>query len=174
VTPRLFDSALETHWSRPSATAAKIAPAQRRRDYNTVRPHSRIGWLTPAAYAAQLTATGQGSALIEGSAPCPDAASEQKETFNRQTPAVIGQKSGATSHEKWPRAANEKTTTLSLRFLRSGTGARSFATKSRGGSSASAIWISRTPVKPIAAVGSMSRYAHDHRRAALWTANVCV
>ena len=25
-----------------------------RRDYNTVRPHSRIGWLTPAAYAEQF------------------------------------------------------------------------------------------------------------------------
>ena len=26
-----------------------------RRDYNTDRPHSRLGWLTPAAYAATFT-----------------------------------------------------------------------------------------------------------------------
>ena len=31
-------------------------------DYNTSRPHSSIGYLTPAAYAASLTATGRPAA----------------------------------------------------------------------------------------------------------------
>lgn len=73
-----------------SLAQARVSLEEWRRDYNTVRPHSRIGWLTPAAYAAKLTATGQGSALIDGSAPCPVAASEQMERFNRQTPAAAG------------------------------------------------------------------------------------
>ena len=33
-----------------SLAQARIALEEWRRDYNTVRPHSRIGWLTPAAY----------------------------------------------------------------------------------------------------------------------------
>lgn len=54
-----------------SLMQARLALEEWRRDYNTVRPHSRIRWLTPAAYAAQFTATGQGAALRDGSAPCP-------------------------------------------------------------------------------------------------------
>lgn len=43
-----------------------------RRDYNTVRLHSRIGWLTPAANAAQLSPRrDHGAALGDGSAPWP-------------------------------------------------------------------------------------------------------
>jgi len=34
---------------------ARTALAGWRRDYNTDRPHSRLGWLTPAAYAATFT-----------------------------------------------------------------------------------------------------------------------
>ncbi len=44
-----------------------------RRDYNTVRPHSRIGWLTPAVYAAKLrTAMGHAAAYrrLRGLAHC--------------------------------------------------------------------------------------------------------
>ena len=38
-----------------SLTQARLALEDWRRDYNTVRPHSRIGWLTPAAHAAQFS-----------------------------------------------------------------------------------------------------------------------
>ena len=53
--------------------------------YNAVRPHSRIGWMTPDAYAARLTVQrGQGAALTTGSAPWPLTTDQTKE-FNRQT-----------------------------------------------------------------------------------------
>ena len=55
-----------------SLAQARAALEEWRRDYNTVRPHSRIGWLTPAAYAEQFTMQrGQGAALTTGSAPWP-------------------------------------------------------------------------------------------------------
>jgi putative transposase len=38
-----------------SLMQARLALEDWRRDYNTVRPHSRIGWLTPAAHAAQFS-----------------------------------------------------------------------------------------------------------------------
>ena len=69
---------------------AKAVLEEWRRDYNTVRPHSSIGWLTPDAYAAQLT--GQrihGAALTAGSAPWP-LATDQTEEFNRQTLVTAG------------------------------------------------------------------------------------
>jgi hypothetical protein len=37
-----------------SLMQARLALEDWRRDYNHVRPHSRIGWLAPAAYAAKL------------------------------------------------------------------------------------------------------------------------
>ncbi|WP_246204516.1 IS3 family transposase [Devosia marina] len=40
-------------------------------DYNTARPHSSLGYQTPAAYAGTITATGSDAPLIEGSAPSP-------------------------------------------------------------------------------------------------------
>jgi transposase InsO family protein len=40
-------------------------------DYNTARPHSSLGYQTPAAFAGSITATGSDAALIEGSAPPP-------------------------------------------------------------------------------------------------------
>jgi putative transposase len=40
-------------------------------DYNTRRPHSSLGYKTPAAYADHLTATGHRAALHDGSARCP-------------------------------------------------------------------------------------------------------
>jgi putative transposase len=50
-----------------SLMQARLALQEWKRDYNTVRPHSRIGWLTPAAYARQFSR--QGAALFDGSAP---------------------------------------------------------------------------------------------------------
>lgn len=58
--------------------------------YNAVRPHSSIGWLTPAAYAEQLAMRwGHGAALSTGSAPWP-LTTDQTEQFNRQTLVVRG------------------------------------------------------------------------------------
>ncbi len=64
-----------------SLPQARLALEDWRRDYNNVRPHSRIGWLTPAVYAAQLfPQQGQGAALRNGSAPWPTAAIMQMAT----------------------------------------------------------------------------------------------
>jgi putative transposase len=73
-----------------SLTQARAALEEWRRDYNGVRPHSSIGWLTPDAYAAQfIVQRGQGAALAEGSAPWP-LATRQTEEFNRQTLVTTG------------------------------------------------------------------------------------
>jgi putative transposase len=61
-----------------------------RRDYNGVRPHSGIGWLTPDAYAETfIEQRGQGAAVTAGSAPWP-LATEQTDEFNRQTLVATG------------------------------------------------------------------------------------
>ncbi|MFN9252058.1 MAG: integrase core domain-containing protein, partial [Brevundimonas sp.] len=40
-----------------------------RRDYNETRPHSKLGWLTPEAYARTLTGQiGRPAALVDGCA----------------------------------------------------------------------------------------------------------
>ena len=55
-----------------SLMQARLALEEWRRDYNTVRPHSGIGWLTPAAYAAQFSPQrAQGASPFGGSAPWP-------------------------------------------------------------------------------------------------------
>jgi putative transposase len=72
-----------------SLMQARLALEEWRRDYNTVRPHSRIGWLTPAAHAAQFSPQlGQGAALSNGSAPWPVAPTVHD--GNRQTLAASG------------------------------------------------------------------------------------
>jgi putative transposase len=69
---------------------ARLALEEWRRDYNNVRPHSRIGWLTPAAYAATFSPQqGQGAALLDGCAPWPVAPIVQEES-NRQTLVTTG------------------------------------------------------------------------------------
>jgi putative transposase len=73
-----------------SLAQARAALEEWRRDYNTVRPHSRIGWLTPAAYAATFTATDQGAALADGSAPWSVASPKQMEKINRQPQVPAG------------------------------------------------------------------------------------
>ena len=40
-------------------------------DYNTARPHSSLGYQTPATFAAIISATGYDAALFDGSAPSP-------------------------------------------------------------------------------------------------------
>ena len=72
-----------------SLMQARLALEEWRRDYNTVRPHSRIGWLTPAAYAAQFSSQqDQGAALHAGSAPWPVAVTVLDS--NRQTLVAPG------------------------------------------------------------------------------------
>jgi putative transposase len=74
-----------------SLAQARAALEEWRRDYNTVRPHSRIGWLTPTAYAAQFSPQrDQGAALANGSAPWSVASPEQMEKINRQTQVAAG------------------------------------------------------------------------------------
>lgn len=69
---------------------ATIALEDWRRDYNRVRPHSRIGWKTPAEYAAELRARrAKALELFDGSAPWP-AAYAVAEEFNRQIPIDAG------------------------------------------------------------------------------------
>jgi putative transposase len=67
-----------------SLMQARLALEDWRRDYNHVRPHSRIGWLAPAAYAANFSPqSGEGAAFRNGSAPRPVAPTVQN--GNRQT-----------------------------------------------------------------------------------------
>lgn len=51
-----------------SLSQACLALEDWRRDYNNVRPHSRIGWLAPAAYAANFSPH-QAKALRSARAP---------------------------------------------------------------------------------------------------------
>ena len=72
-----------------SLMQARLALEEWRRDYNTVRPHSRIGWLAPAVYAAKfLPQQVQGAALRNGSAPWPVAPTVHDN--NRQTLVTTG------------------------------------------------------------------------------------
>jgi putative transposase len=72
-----------------SLMQARLALEDWRRDYNHVRPHSRIGWLAPAVYAANLSPqSGKGAALAGGSAPWPVAPIVQN--GNRQTLSATG------------------------------------------------------------------------------------
>lgn len=74
-----------------SLPQARNALEEWRRDYNDVRPHSSIGWLTPAVYATKfLPQQDQGAALRNGSAPWPIASPEQMEKINRRIPASPG------------------------------------------------------------------------------------
>jgi putative transposase len=72
-----------------SLMQARLALEEWRRDYNTVRPHSRIGWLTPAAYAAKFSSQrGQAASRFDGSAPWPVATITAD--LNRQTLVAPG------------------------------------------------------------------------------------
>jgi putative transposase len=73
-----------------SLMQARQALEDWRCDYNLVRPHSSIGWLAPATYAATFSLPrGQGAALRNGSAPWPVAISVY-DASNCQTLAATG------------------------------------------------------------------------------------
>jgi putative transposase len=59
-----------------------------RRDYNTERPHSRLGWMSPATYAAARRSAALRS--TDGSAPRTAATTAQQGTTDRQTPISPG------------------------------------------------------------------------------------
>jgi putative transposase len=74
-----------------SLSQARLALEDWRRDYNNVRPHSGIGWLAPAVYAAQFGPQWvKALRSANGSAPWPIAPPSQMENINRQTPVAIG------------------------------------------------------------------------------------
>jgi putative transposase len=59
-------------------------------DYNQARPHSSLGYQTPAAFAARLTATGHHAALPAGSACRPVAQPAQEGISKAKTLIVAG------------------------------------------------------------------------------------
>lgn len=68
---------------------AKIALEDWRRDYNHVRPHSRIGWRTPAEYAEELAMRrAKALKLVDDYAPWPVAHNVLE--CNRQSPIGVG------------------------------------------------------------------------------------
>jgi putative transposase len=71
--------------SLPHARAALDAW---RSDYNHDRPHSRLGWLSPATYAAQRRSAALRS--TDGSAPRPAATTAQQGITNVQAPIAAG------------------------------------------------------------------------------------
>jgi putative transposase len=70
------DECLSLEWFR-SRAEAKVVIERWRRHYNQVRPHSSLGYRTPAAFAAELArpaprqATGRDAAVFGASAPRP-------------------------------------------------------------------------------------------------------
>ena len=77
---------------RGEATSTLPAPlALFGRDYNEARPHSKLGWMTPRAYATALTGdVGRGAALRRGSAPRPLATHETEGSNQPRTLVSTG------------------------------------------------------------------------------------
>lgn len=60
------------------------------KDYNTERPHSSLGYQTPAEYAARIVATGSAATLCEGSAPVPVAQTAPMGVNNGKALIAVG------------------------------------------------------------------------------------
>ena len=69
---------------------ARAVLAAWRRDYNEARPHSKLGWLTPKAYAALNGTAGRGAALRQGSAPRPLATPTDNDHNQTRTLVLTG------------------------------------------------------------------------------------
>ncbi len=70
---RLRDELLNETLFRSLPHARSVLDAWRR-DYNETRPHSKLGWLTPEAYAKALTGhIGRPAALVDGCSDRPNA-----------------------------------------------------------------------------------------------------
>src|SRR4029077_10809722 len=81
---RLRDELLNETLFRSPPHARAVLQAWRR-DYNEARPHSKLGWMTPQAYAAAGD-LGRGAALRQGSAPRPLA---NHETEGSNQPRIL-------------------------------------------------------------------------------------
>jgi putative transposase len=90
---RLRDELLNETLFR-SLPHARSALEAWRRDYNAERPHSRLGWLTPQAFAASLQAPSSQRdsplPLSEGSAACPVALAIETQFTQPRTLAPTG------------------------------------------------------------------------------------
>jgi len=87
---RLRDELLNETLFR-SLAHARAALDPWRFDYNATRPHSRLGWLTPAAFAASLTPQrDRSAALLGGSAARPIAQPVCLSSNQPPTPAAAG------------------------------------------------------------------------------------
>ena len=84
---RLRDELLNETLFRSLSHARAVLDAWRA-DYNTNRPHSRLGWMSPASYAADR----QSAALrsTDGSAPRTAVVTAQEGNAERQTPIAAG------------------------------------------------------------------------------------
>ena len=70
-----------------------------RQDYKEERPHSKLGWLTPRAYADALCGkAGEVAALRDGSAPPPIATHHQQRSDHRRTLVRLDEKRGSRQH----------------------------------------------------------------------------
>ena len=87
---RLRDELLNETLFRSLPHARAVLEAWRR-DYNEQRPHSKLGWLTPKAYAAALASQpGRGAALRQGSAPRPLASTINNDANQSRTLVMAG------------------------------------------------------------------------------------
>ena len=71
----------------------RVELAQWRNDYNTLRPHSGLGWLTPSEFANHNAPSKQwpsGAVQLEGFAPMAIAQPAQQGIFNRQSELKTG------------------------------------------------------------------------------------
>jgi hypothetical protein len=67
----------------------EIALAEWVEDYNTARPHSSLGYRTPATFAATIAATGEAAALFGGSASSPVAQAAPLRRITRLTAEAL-------------------------------------------------------------------------------------
>lgn len=87
---RLRDELLNETLFR-SLAHARAALEAWRRDYNEHRPHSKLGWMTPADYACAISGEpGRGAALRNGSAPRPLANTQNEDPNQPQTLVMAG------------------------------------------------------------------------------------
>ncbi len=84
---RLRDELLNETLFR-SLAHARAALETWRTDYNTGRPHSRLGWMTPETYAAARRSAALRSP--DGSAPRTASTTAQQGKSNPETPIRLG------------------------------------------------------------------------------------
>jgi putative transposase len=74
-----------------SIVHARVILAEWRADYNANRPHSRLGWMTPLAYAATLVPATERAAAQRGSfAPRPVAHPAQMGSTQQRILPITG------------------------------------------------------------------------------------